>query len=71
MAGHGAPTLFVDGEGARVAIIASRWHTEVMDGLITGAQAALKDAKVTDVTLVRAPGSVSYTHLTLPTISPV
>jgi len=57
MASHGAPTIFVDGEGARVAIVASRWHTEVMDGLIAGAQAALADAKVTDVTLVRAPGS--------------
>ena len=57
MSGAGAPTLFVDGEGARVAIVASRWHTEVMDGLIAGAQAALADAKVTDVTLVRAPGS--------------
>lgn len=57
MAGHGAPTLYVDAEGARVAIVASRWHTEVMDGLIAGAQAALQDAKVTDVTLVRSPGS--------------
>jgi 6,7-dimethyl-8-ribityllumazine synthase len=28
-----------------------------MDGLIAGAQAALADAAVTDVTLVRAPGS--------------
>lgn len=57
MASHGAPTIFVDGQGARVAIVASRWHTEVMDGLIAGAQAALADALVTDVTLVRAPGS--------------
>ena len=57
MSGQGAPTIFVDGEGARVAIVASRWHTEVMDGLIAGAQAALAEAKVTDVTLVRAPGS--------------
>jgi 6,7-dimethyl-8-ribityllumazine synthase len=57
MASHGAPTITVDGEGARVAIVASSWHTEVMDGLIAGAQAALADAGVTDVTLVRAPGS--------------
>jgi 6,7-dimethyl-8-ribityllumazine synthase len=57
MSGQGAPTIFVDGEGARVAIVASRWHTEVMDGLIAGAQAALAEAKVTDVTVVRAPGS--------------
>ena len=38
MSGAGAPTLFVDGTGARVAIVASRWHTEVMDGLIAGAE---------------------------------
>ncbi len=57
MSGDGAPTLYVDATGARVAIIASRWHTEVMDGLIAGAEAALADAKVTDVTLVRSAGS--------------
>src|SRR4051794_26258495 len=57
MSGEGAPALYVDGAGARVAIIASRWHTEVMDGLIAGAQRALADAKVTDITLERAPGS--------------
>jgi 6,7-dimethyl-8-ribityllumazine synthase len=57
MSGAGAPTLFVDGEGARVAVVASRWHTEVMDGLIAGAERALADAKVADVTIERAPGS--------------
>jgi 6,7-dimethyl-8-ribityllumazine synthase len=57
MSGAGAPTIFVDGTGARVAVIASRWHTEVMDGLIAGAERALADAKVDDVTIVRAPGS--------------
>lgn len=57
MAGHGAPDLSVNAAGARVVIVASQWHTEVMDGLIAGAQAALADAGVTDVTLVRSPGS--------------
>ena len=57
MSGAGAPDLQVDARGARVAIIASSWHTEVMDGLIAGAERALADAKVEDVTLVRAPGS--------------
>jgi len=57
MSGGGAPDLQVDARGARVAIIASSWHTEVMDGLIAGAERALADAKVEDVTLVRAPGS--------------
>jgi len=57
VAGHGAPSLTVDGSGARVAIVASLWHTEVMDGLIAGAQTALADAGVTEVELVRVPGS--------------
>lgn len=57
MSGAGAPELKTDAHGARVAIVASSWHTEVMDGLIAGAQRALADAQVTDVTLVRAPGS--------------
>ncbi len=57
MSSPGAPTLFVDGTGARVAVVASRWHTEVMDGLVAGAERGLADAKVTDVTIVRAPGS--------------
>lgn len=57
MSGAGAPELRTDAHGARVAIVASSWHTEVMDGLIAGAQRALTDAQVTEVTLVRAPGS--------------
>ena len=57
MSGAGAPELRVDARGARIAVVASSWHTEVMDGLIAGAERALADAKVDDVTLVRAPGS--------------
>ncbi|MGO1538412.1 MAG: 6,7-dimethyl-8-ribityllumazine synthase [Leucobacter sp.] len=38
MAGSGAPDLTVDATGLRVAIIASSWHTEVMDGLVAGAE---------------------------------
>ncbi|WP_286958729.1 6,7-dimethyl-8-ribityllumazine synthase [Arsenicicoccus sp. UBA7492] len=57
MAGHGSPTLTVDGSGLRVAIIASSWHDTVMDGLVDGAHRALDQAGVTDVDLVRVPGS--------------
>lgn len=57
MSGAGAPDLEIDASGARVAVIASSWHTEVMDGLIGGAERALAEAHVTDITLVRAPGS--------------
>ncbi|MBC7633224.1 6,7-dimethyl-8-ribityllumazine synthase [Aeromicrobium sp.] len=65
MSGHGAPEIFADGAGAKVVIVASRWHTEVMDGLIAGAQRALSDADVSDVTLVRAPGSFELPVLAL------
>jgi 6,7-dimethyl-8-ribityllumazine synthase len=57
MSGQGAPSLSIDASGARVAIVASSWHTEVMDGLIAGAERALADAKVDNVTIVRSPGS--------------
>ncbi|MFT4188260.1 MAG: 6,7-dimethyl-8-ribityllumazine synthase [Aeromicrobium sp.] len=57
MAGHGAPELTVDGAGARVAIVASLWHTQVMNGLVDGARKALAEAGVAEVELIRAPGS--------------
>ena len=57
MSGHGAPTLSVDASGARVAIVASSWHTTVMDGLIAGAQMALADAGAAQVDVIRAAGS--------------
>lgn len=57
MSGHGAPTFELDAHDARVAVVASSWHETVMDGLLEGAQRALDDAGVTDVTVFRAPGS--------------
>ncbi|GAA1170670.1 6,7-dimethyl-8-ribityllumazine synthase [Nesterenkonia xinjiangensis] len=41
----------------RVAVVASRWHTQVMDGLIAGSRRFLTQIGVEDITLVRAPGS--------------
>ncbi len=57
MAGHGAPTLTVDGSGLRVVVVAASWHTQVMDGLLDGTRRALADANVTEVTEIRVPGS--------------
>ncbi len=58
MSGTGAPDLdSLDGSELRVAVVASSWHTEVMDGLINGALAVLTDAGVLQPTLVRVPGS--------------
>ncbi|HSI25995.1 MAG TPA: 6,7-dimethyl-8-ribityllumazine synthase [Aeromicrobium sp.] len=57
MSGHGAPELQVEARDARVAVVASSWHAEVMDGLLAGAQRALDAAGVAEVKVVRAPGS--------------
>lgn len=59
MSGHGAPaTGAVDGaERLRVVVIAALWHTEVMDGLLAGAQRALADSQVADVRVLRVPGT--------------
>jgi 6,7-dimethyl-8-ribityllumazine synthase len=40
-----------------VAVVASQWHTTVMDGLLDGARRALRDSKVADVREVRVPGT--------------
>lgn len=42
---------------ARVAVVAARWHTEVMEGLVAGAERLLEEAGVVDRTLIRVPGS--------------
>ena len=57
MSGHGAPEFELDAHGARVAVVASSWHDEVMEGLLAGAERALKAAGVDDVTVLRVPGS--------------
>jgi 6,7-dimethyl-8-ribityllumazine synthase len=59
VSGHGAPALepVAGAAGLQVAVVASLWHTEVMDGLLDGARRALADSKVTDVTELRVPGT--------------
>ena len=59
MSGPGAPAAGpVPGAAdLRVAVVAARWHTEVMDGLVDGAQRALADSNVADVRLLRVPGA--------------
>ena len=47
MAGHGAPDQQpVDCSDLRVAVVAASWHTQVMDGLLAGAERALADYQV-------------------------
>ena len=56
MAHSGAPELTVSAADARVAVIAASWHTQIMDGLVNGAQRAASEAGA-QTTLVRVPGS--------------
>lgn len=44
MSGDGSPSLNVDASGLRVAVIAGKWHTEVMAGLVAGAVDTLASA---------------------------
>jgi 6,7-dimethyl-8-ribityllumazine synthase len=46
-----------DASDLRVAVVAASWHTEVMDGLLAGAQRALADHGVTNAEVVRVPGT--------------
>ncbi|HWM73190.1 MAG TPA: 6,7-dimethyl-8-ribityllumazine synthase [Nocardioides sp.] len=58
MSGEGAPQhQVVDCSGLRVAVAAASWHTQVMDGLVAGAERALADYSVTDAEVVRVPGT--------------
>jgi 6,7-dimethyl-8-ribityllumazine synthase len=56
MSGAGAPSVEINAEGLRVAIIASSWHDTVMDGLVAGATAACTRAGAVNV-VYRVPGS--------------
>lgn len=56
MSGQGAPQVDVHAPGVRVAVVASSWHVEVMDGLIGGAQRACEAAGAV-ATLIRVPGA--------------
>jgi len=58
MSGGGAPDDEpFDGHDLSVGVVAARWHTQVMDGLLDGARRALSAYSVTDVTEVRVPGT--------------
>jgi 6,7-dimethyl-8-ribityllumazine synthase len=58
VSGAGAPDVKpVDCHDLRVAVVAARWHEQVMDGLLAGARRALADYQVEEPAVVRVPGS--------------
>ena len=57
MSGAGAPNITVDGGAElKVAVVAAQWHTQIMDGLVAGAEKALAEIGATH-DLYRVPGS--------------
>ncbi|GAA1450442.1 6,7-dimethyl-8-ribityllumazine synthase [Mycobacterium cookii] len=58
MSGAGAPTSQpFDASGLKVAVVAASWHTQVMDGLVGGAERALAAYGITEPEVVRVPGT--------------
>jgi 6,7-dimethyl-8-ribityllumazine synthase len=57
MSGAGSPVISIpSAHQLRVAVIASSWHEQVMDGLIAGAERALRESGA-DFRVIRVPGS--------------
>lgn len=59
MSGNGAPadTAPPDGHGLRVALVVTRWHQQVTEALLAGAQRGLVECRVEDSAVVRVPGA--------------
>ena len=59
MAGHGTPDMStVDGAGVRLGVVATRWHTEITEQLLSRSLAAAKACGIDDVVVARVAGSV-------------
>ena len=58
MSGAGAPTSEpFDASDLRVAVVAATWHTQVMDGLVAGAERALAAYGISEPEVIRVPGT--------------
>ena len=57
MSGAGAPKLKIDASGLQVAVIVTSWHTQITDGLLAGAERALKAAGNSEYEVWRVPGA--------------
>jgi len=57
MSGSGAPVIQVSGQGKKVVVISTSWHTQIMDGLVAGAKAELEKSGCEDITYWQIPGA--------------
>ena len=57
MSGAGAPKLQIDASDLQVAIVVTSWHTNITNGLLAGAERALKAAGNSEYEIWRVPGA--------------
>ena len=58
MSGAGAPTSQpYDASGLKIAVVAASWHTQVMDGLVAGAERACAAYGISEPEVIRVPGT--------------
>jgi 6,7-dimethyl-8-ribityllumazine synthase len=58
VSGSGAPgDRPIDGRGLRVGVVVGRWHEVIAAGLLAGAERALTEIGVEDVSVFRVPGA--------------
>jgi 6,7-dimethyl-8-ribityllumazine synthase len=57
MSSHGAPKMAIDAAGLKVSVVVTSWHEAITDGLLAGAERALKAAGNTDYKIIRVPGA--------------
>jgi 6,7-dimethyl-8-ribityllumazine synthase len=60
MSGDGRPEAaeLPDASGLRVAVAATTWHSDIVEGLLARAVAVARDSGVPEPTVVRVPGTV-------------
>ena len=57
MSSHGAPKIAIDASGIKVSVLVTSWHEEITDGLLAGAERALRAAGNNDYKVIRVPGA--------------
>ena len=57
MSSHGAPKIEIDASGIQVTVLVTSWHEQITDGLLAGAERALKAAGNSYYKVIRVPGA--------------
>ena len=57
MSSHGAPKIAIDASGIKVSVLVTSWHEVITNGLLAGAERALRAAGNNDYKVIRVPGA--------------